>query len=59
MEIGAARMLKMRIVVVLYGITNEEILRNPKMPQTIKGNHMISINQLDEYLKQVQKRVNL
>ena len=59
MEIGAAWVLSMRIVVVLHGLSNEGIITNPKIPVKIKASDVVIINDLDDYFEQLKKRVIL
>ncbi len=58
LEIGGAWMLKLRIIVVLYGISIEEVSKNAKIPILIKEKDIVEINNLDAYFDQLQKRVN-
>lgn len=57
MEIGAGIAFKKRVVIVLYGITKEEIALNPKMPDSVKSRDIIEINELEKYFGQLRERI--
>ena len=59
MEIGAAWVLNLRIAVVLHGLTNTDIIANPKIPVKIKASDVVIINDIDDYFEQLKKRVIL
>lgn len=56
LEIGAAWMIDIRIIGVLYGISFED-LSNSKSPILIKKNNLIQINDFDKYLEQLKERL--
>ncbi|KJU84603.1 TiR protein [Candidatus Magnetobacterium bavaricum] len=57
-EIGVSWYRRIPIVVLLYGLTKEEFLSNPKTPSFLKRRDMISINNIDKYLDQLQQRIS-
>jgi hypothetical protein len=56
-EIGAARALDLRIVPVLYRVSLEEIDRERGGKTFLGGKNVVEINDLDEYLLELAKRV--
>lgn len=57
MEIGGAWMRKIPVVVALSGITPADFLSRPKTPVFLKKHNVITLNQFDQYLDQLRKRV--
>ena len=57
MEIGAAWGMGLRIVGILHGLTDVELNENSRIPNAIKNNNLIGINNLDKYFGQLQKRI--
>jgi hypothetical protein len=56
-EIGAARALDLRIVPILYQVSLEEIDRERGGKTFLGGKNVVEINDLDEYLLELAKRV--
>lgn len=56
-EIGAARMLGHRIVVVLYGTTLEQIEREKGGKTFLGSKNVADINDMENYLSQLKDRV--
>lgn len=56
-EIGAARALELRIIPVLYKVSLEEIDRERGGKTFLGGKNVVDINDLDEYLLELAKRV--
>jgi len=57
-EIGAAWIRRIPIVVVLYGLTLKEFQSHPNAPVFLKKRDMISLNDIDQYFNQLERRVN-
>ena len=57
-EIGAARALGLRVVVVLYGLGLSDIEKDKGGKVFLGAKNIVEINDLDVYLKQVSKRAN-
>jgi hypothetical protein len=58
-EIGAARALELRIIPILYQVSLEQIDREHGGKTFLGGKNTVEINDLDEYLIELAKRVNL
>lgn len=56
-EIGAAWFKRIPIIVVLHGLSAAEYQANPSAPVFLKKRDIISINDLDVYFMQLDKRV--
>lgn len=56
-EIGAAWIRRIPIVVVLLGLTPAEFQSRPNTPVFLKKRDLIHLNQIDQYLDQLQERV--
>jgi hypothetical protein len=56
-EIGAAWIRRIPIVVVLMGLTPAEFQGRPNTPVFLKKRDLIQLNQIDQYLDQLQERV--
>jgi hypothetical protein len=56
-EIGAAWIRRIPIVVVLLGLTTAEFQSRPSTPVFLKKRDVIQLNQIDQYLDQLQERV--
>jgi hypothetical protein len=56
-EIGAAWLRDIPIVVVLYGLTIQEVQSQPMTPVFLKARNTIQLNDLDEYLDELEARV--
>jgi hypothetical protein len=56
-EIGAAWIRRIPIVVVLLGLTPAEFQSRPSTPVFLKKRDVIQLNQIDQYLDQLQERV--
>lgn len=57
-ELGAAWILKLRIVVVLYGISQEEVLIDGSNPAYLKNKQWIELNDIDKFFHQLKNRVH-
>jgi TIR domain len=57
MEIGSAWMRGIPVVVVLLGITPAEFLGRPTIPVFLKKHNVIQLNDFNQYLDQLRKRV--
>jgi hypothetical protein len=57
MEIGAAWIRELPVVVILLGLTPDDLRRMPKMPAYLEKRAMIQLNDVEGYLDQVGKRV--
>lgn len=58
MEVGAAWALNVRIIIVLYGLTLQEVTANTEIPVVLKKNNLLNINDFDKYIDQLTKRVS-
>jgi hypothetical protein len=56
MEIGAAWLRQIHIVVVLHGISDGDFLANSKAPGVLKQRNLIRLNDFDNYLEQLGRR---
>jgi len=56
LEIGAAWMNEIRIIVILYGMSLEDFSSNPKNPILLKKSDVIQLNDFETYLKQLKRR---
>ena len=56
-ELGAAWGRQIPIVVVLHGLTVEEIQSAPNIPIFRKKRDLIDINDIERYFEQLRKRV--
>src|SRR6266853_452338 len=56
-EIGAAWIRRIPIVVVLLGLTPADFQNRPDTPVFLKKRDIIQLNQIDQYLDQLQERV--
>jgi len=57
MEVGVAWHRHIPIVPILHGLKTDEVLVQPGFPITLKKRDMISLDQFDEYLVQLKKRI--
>ncbi len=57
MEIGAMWYAQKRIVGLLYGLTVEHVQTDDRMPQGIRQLHLLSINDFDSYVVELETRV--
>jgi hypothetical protein len=57
MEIGAAWGRRLPIVVLLHGLTVEELQSRPGVPVLLKQRDSISLNDVDRYLAELKRRV--
>lgn len=57
MEIGAAWLRGIPIVPVVYGLSVDELITKPGFPIPLKKRDMISLDEIDEYLVQLKKRI--
>lgn len=55
-EIGAAWLRRLPIVVVLLGLSANDLQANPNAPVFLKKHNMIRLNDFDKYLKQLSVR---
>jgi hypothetical protein len=55
-ELGAAWVRKMRIAAVLHGLTPKELYKKKEATIFIKKNHLIELNDIDGYFKELRKR---
>jgi hypothetical protein len=58
MEIGAAWLRGIPILPVVYGLSVDELIAQPGFPITLKKRDMISLDQIEEYLSQLKKRIS-
>ena len=56
-EIGAAWLRQIPLIVVLHGISTEDFQENPKAPVLLKRRNLIDINELDRYFEQLVTRL--
>ncbi|HSY90197.1 MAG TPA: toll/interleukin-1 receptor domain-containing protein [Candidatus Binatus sp.] len=56
-EIGAAWGRRIPIVVILHGITPQDLQSRPGMPVFIKKRNLIDLNDIGTYLKELRSRV--
>lgn len=56
-EIGAAWGRRIPIVVLLHGLSAEELQHHPDVPVLLKKRDLISLNQIELYLTQLRRRV--
>lgn len=57
-EIGAAWIRRIPIVVVLHGITPSDFQSRPNAPVFLKKRDIIRLNEIDQYLHELKKRVD-
>ncbi|MGH7596876.1 MAG: hypothetical protein ACREOI_11030 [bacterium] len=57
MEIGVAWYRRIPIVPVLYGLNIDELITQPNFPITLKKRDMIALNQIEEYIDQLRKKL--
>ena len=57
-EIGAAWIRRIPIIVLLLGLSNGEFQARPNAPVFLKKRDIISLNQIDQYLAQLQARAS-
>lgn len=57
LEIGAAWMKGSKIIISLYGITETEFISDRNYPNFLKSNNLLVLNKVDNYFKQLKKRV--
>jgi hypothetical protein len=57
-EIGIAWMQGKRIVGILHGMTTGELAARDGTPAFLKGIHLRDINELDEYLDELRRRID-
>jgi hypothetical protein len=57
-EIGIAWMLGTRIVGLLHGMSTRDLLDHDDAPTFLKGMQMRDINELDEYLVELRRRID-
>ena len=58
MEIGVAWYRRIPIVPVLYGLNIDELITQPNFPITVKKRDMIHLNQIEEYIGQLKKKLS-
>lgn len=56
-ELGAAWVRSILIVGILHGVSRTELQSNPAIPVFLKERNLIELNDLDEYFRQLTKRV--
>lgn len=56
-ELGAAWVRSILIVGVLHGVSRTELQSNPAIPVFLKERNLIELNDLNEYFRQLTKRV--
>jgi len=56
-EIGAAWIRRIPIVIILLGLTASEFQARPNVPVFLKKRDIIHLNQMDEYLDQLEQRI--
>jgi len=59
MEVGVAWHRGIPIVPVLYGLNIDELITQPGFPITLKKRDMININQIEDYIAQLRKKLSL
>jgi hypothetical protein len=57
METGVFWERQKRIVVVLYGVTSKDFLKDPRVPHFLKKKDFVLINEIDTYFAQLEARV--
>ena len=57
LEIGAAWIRRLPIVVVLHGVTAAEFQEKSRMPNLLKQRKLIDINAVDRYFEELRTRV--
>ena len=57
MEVGAAWGIGLRIVGVLYGLSEKDINENSKTPVLIKKSNLVELNDINKYFNQLKKRI--
>ncbi len=55
-ELGVAWGRQIPIVVVLHGVTSQELQTQPSVPLFVKKRNLIDINELDTYFRQLTAR---
>ena len=58
LEIGAAWLRGIPIVVVLLGVTPAEFRERANIPIALKERNLIALNQIDKYFSELQVRAN-
>lgn len=56
-ELGAAWGRKLPIIVLLHGMTPSELQNKPGVPNFLKKHDMIELNNVDQYLKELRRRI--
>jgi hypothetical protein len=57
-EIGAAWMRRIPIVVVLHGLSGAAFQARPNAPVFLKGRDIVALNDIDQYFEQLGSRVS-
>jgi len=58
MEIGAAWIRKIPIIVVLLGLTPKDLQMHPNAPVFLKKRDIIVLNEIDQYFEELSGRVS-
>jgi hypothetical protein len=58
LEIGAAWLKGIPIIVILHGMSTAEFQGMPNVPMNLKLKNFIPLNEADRYFKELTKRVN-
>ena len=56
-EIGVAWGRRIPIVVLLHGMTSEELQSKPNVPLFLKKRNLLDLNEVDSYFNQLRQRV--
>lgn len=56
MEIGLFWGAGKRIVIVLYGLSSEQLANDERLPVALKRLHIVNLNDIESYMNQLAKR---
>lgn len=56
-ELGAAWIRRLPIVVLLHGLTAQDLQSPPEIPLFLKKRNLLDLNRVDNYFGELKKRV--
>lgn len=59
MEIGAAWLRGIPVIVILHGIRTQDFLARPNLPTFVKARDLMSLNEIDTYLGELSDRTTM
>jgi hypothetical protein len=57
-EVGVVWSKRMPFVVVLHGISRQELLSRPEVPTFVKAKNVVRLNDIDTYVHQLKQRAS-